>query len=127
MFPDLNALLRRLIHVADLAMQWRFAGALAHAVDWCRAVQRFMLPVPVVVMHPHGKLAADIGCSGVHRCPELLEDSPLRALDLAIQMRRSGRDGSELDRLSHEPALDRFGEELRTPVSLYALDGKRHL
>jgi hypothetical protein len=35
-------------------------------------------------MHPHGKLVVDIGCTGVHRCPELLKDSPLRALDLAI-------------------------------------------
>jgi hypothetical protein len=63
-------------------------------------------------MPPHGKVAAGIRCSGIRRCPELVEDSPLRALDLAIQVRRSGRDGSELDRLSHSAALDRFGEEL---------------
>jgi hypothetical protein len=79
------------------------------------------------VVHPHGKLVTDVRRPSVHCRPELLKDGALRALDLAVQVRRSGWDGPELDRLGHQPALDLFGEELRTPISLDALDGERHL
>jgi hypothetical protein len=49
------------------------------------------------------------------------------ALDLAVQVRRAGRDGPELDGLGHQPALHLLGEELRPAVRLQTLDREGRL
>src|SRR5271166_5911979 len=43
-----------------------------------------------------------------------------------LPLRCGDRGGTELDRPFHQPALDIFGKELETAISLNALDRKRH-
>ena len=62
----------------------------------------------------------------IGRRPELFKIGPLRPFHFAVEVRRSRRHGAELDRPFHQPALDIFGKELKTAISLDALDRKRH-
>src|SRR5581483_4955074 len=85
-----------------------------------------MRAIPVVGVLPEVELLGQVRGVQVGGRVELQEVGLVRALDLAIQVRRGWPNRSELNRRLLQPSLDTQGKEFASTVGLETLNGKRH-
>jgi hypothetical protein len=104
--------------------RWRQLG---DALGRRAAAKGTVRAMVVVEGSPRLELGGEVRVLGVDRGLELLERGALDALDLAVQVRRAGPVGPELDVPLAELVLDLVGEELLAAVGLHPLHGERHL
>jgi hypothetical protein len=78
-------------------------------------------------VHPLREALGDPWSFWIGSGPELLQHSPLNALYLPVEVRRTRWDRTKPDRLGHQPTLYGFGKELGAAIGLHTLDRERHL
>ena len=81
-------------------------------------------PIPAVL--PLGEAISDVRFFWIYRAPELLEIGALGTFNLAIEVRRTRPDRTELDAPIDQLLLDLLREELEPAISLNSLNGERH-